>query len=85
MPFFNVINLFFSVSMHEKGKFLVSTLTEHNIIPLIKCGRHKNCKDLMYRSPNMRKIKFENSRFCQGGYLFPSENNVTDSIFFQNI
>ena len=31
--------------------------------PIIKCCRYKNFKDLMYRSPNMRKIKFENAHF----------------------
>ena len=52
--------------------------------PIIKCCRYKNFKDLMYRSPNIRKIKFENAHFCRGGEItFPSENTVADSIFFQ--
>ena len=79
--FLNVINLFFiSVSMEENRKFLVLTLTAPNI-PLIKCCRHKNFKDLMYRSPNMRKIWFKNADFCNGGYLFPSENAVTEALW----
>ena len=68
--------------MHEHIKFLVPTATVHNI-PLIKCCKHKNFKDLMYRSPNMRKIKFENAHFCKGAYIFPSENTVADSIFLK--
>ena len=79
---FKYFNLFISVSVHESKMFLVPTLTAHNV-PLIKCCRHKNFKDLMYGCPNMRNIKFENAHFCKGGYLFPSENNVTDTIFFQ--
>ena len=58
------------------------TLTAHNVT-LIKCCRHKNFKDLVYGGPNMRNIKFENTHFCMGGYLFPLENIVADSIFFQ--
>ena len=72
---FKMLLIFFiPVSMHENRKFLVLTSIAHNI-PLIKCYRHKKFKDFMYRSPNMRKIKFENAHFCKEGYLFPSEHS----------
>ena len=56
------------------------TSTAHNI-PVIKCRRHKNFKDLMYRSTGMRKIKCQNAYFSKGDYLSLSENNLPDSIF----
>ena len=80
--FWNVINSFISVSMHENWKFTVPTSTAHNITP-IKCLRHKNFKDLMYRNPKMKKIKFENAHFCKTDYIFPSEHTVPDSTLFQ--
>ena len=31
----------------------------------------------------MRKIQLENAHSYKGGYVFPSENTVADSIFFK--